>query len=225
MSQHTVGEIAVRVSKLVEDPNGDIYGAPTSDNTEMTDAIGTAKDEVLSLVLVHSKKYPQTSEAIAFTAGTKEVAITTPPFKVLYAESTPTGGTKTQRHNFGLQQDQDEWSDTRQLYLRRISDGTVNLGRRYTDDAVTVTVFTVVDVADITIASGNAYTFGPTPADVLIQYKAAIILLLSRGRKKDAQFWMLREAKVESQLAEILQTLDATGPRHVRTTRESRDTW
>jgi len=227
MAQITLAKLAVRVSQLVEDPNGNIYGDPTADDTELQDAINTAKDEVLSLVLIHSKKYPQTSEAIVFSAGTKEVAITTPPLKVLYAESTPTGGTKTQRHNFGIHQDQDEWSDTRQLYLRPIDDGTVMLGRRYTDDAITITVFTVVDVADLQVSTDGAssFTFGPSPADTLIQYKATILLLLSRGRKKDAQFWMIREAKLEQQLADNLQTLDATGPRYVQSTRESRDTW
>jgi hypothetical protein len=209
----TFTNIKTRVLALVEDPNQDIY----TDSTELNNAVNDAKDQVFSLVRIFTDEYPQANANIAFAATDTEKALPTDFLEILRAESIVSGSTTSKKHriiDFRQQDFSEQLVDTQDLWIRRKSDGTQVLGRKYPGATLTVTIYYVPDVSDISSSSAT-YNFGPPPIDNLIILKSVIYLLLSRGRKESARSYMAREQKLEGQLQENLKMMDKSDTRYV----------
>jgi len=190
----------------VEDVNQDVYST-----AEVQDAINDAKDQVLTLLRIFSDEFPQTDTTVSFADGDREKALPSDFLKMLRIESTPPGSALPFQHFTDDFRSQDHFSATNDMYIRPKADGTYVLGRRWKDSgALTATIYYVADVADITSGS---YTFGPPPTNNLIQAKAIVALLASRGRR--TADWLQREFRIEQALQEILSRLDDSGPRYV----------
>ena len=202
----TFDEMKLRVQQNVEDISGDVYSS-----NELEDLLNDAKDQVLALIRVFSDEFPQTDGSVVFAAGEREKALPADFLKLLRAESTPSGSTLPFQHFIDDFRSQDHFSATNDMYIRAKADGTYMLGRRWKDSALTVTVWYVVDVSDVT--AGATYTFGPPPSGNLIIVKATVGALASRGRR--TVDWLQREFRMEQSLQEILVRLDDSGPRYV----------
>ena len=185
----TLGDLCRRVMQKVDDVNGDLYSA-----TEFSDAINLAKDEVLSLTRIYTDQYPQTSTTIAFGVGDKEIALPTDCLDVLKVEYYDVSGSVPQKRAIIDFMDQ-ESRENSAFYIRRTNRTTIYLGRKYTQNAISVLVYyrpVVDDTSSITTATAATYSFGPDPSDNLIVIKAANYLRGSRDRKlliEEEQRW------------------------------------
>lgn len=197
-----------RVLQNVEDRSNDIYSV-----AEVTDAINDAKDQVFSLVRIWTDEFPQANTTITFAIGDLEKPLPSDFLSILRAQSTADSALPPQAHQVIDFRNQDNnHYNLQALYVRRISDGSYVLGRRYSDQALTVTVYYKPSVADLTSGS-SSFSFGPPPADNLIIIKATLQLLGSR--KRNTAYWQQREQKMEIQLSDNLKDTNDASPRYV----------
>lgn len=186
----TLGDICRRVLQKIDDLSNDLYSA-----IEVSDAINLAKDEVLSLTRIYTDQYPQSSTTITFGVGDKEKTLPTDCLDVLKVEYYDVSGSVPQKRAVIDFMDQ-ESRENSAFYIRRTNRTTIYLGRKYTQNAISVIVYyrpTVDDSATtITTATTATYSFGPDPSDNLIVVKAANYLRGSRDRKllmEEEQRW------------------------------------
>ena len=205
----TFATMETRVLRAVQDPNGDIYKT-----AEVADAVNDAKDQVLSLVQIFTDQYPQTTLVVSFAAGDR-VKPVTDCIKLLRVQSVPSSGTLSVAHRIWTYQSQDNVTHATDMWPEITAAGVYNLARRFTENAVDVSVIYVAKVADLAAAADTSFTFGPPPADNLIVVKSVITLLMSRNRIKGLPAWVRKETKLEQQLQENAQDIDDTGPRNV----------
>lgn len=209
----TLGELCRRVMQKVDDVNGDLYSP-----TEFSDAINLAKDEVLSLTRIYTDQYPQSSTTATFGVGDKEYKLPDDCLDVLKIEYYDVSGSVPQKRAIIDFMDQ-ESRENSAFYIRRTNRTTIYLGRKYTQNAISVIVYyrpTVNDTASITTATTATYSFGPDPSDNLIIVKAANYLRGSRDRK----LLMDEEQRWERIYVENMSRFNRS-PRRVRYVREA----
>lgn len=213
----TINEIINRIRHNVEDINADIYTV-----AEVEDAVGTAKDEVVSLIQNNDDQHMVNKETVVFAEGENEKALTGKFNTVLLAESIPAGATISRKHDIRFLFDkptsgvEDVVPYDLYIYAKQVAGSpnvnTYYLGRMQTDLAETYSLWGFQTIADI--ASGtNEFGAAPFLFDTLIVIKATINLL--SARKRAIKDWLFREGKIEFQLIEGLKNKDRSQARYV----------
>lgn len=205
-----VSEFIARVRYYIEDKNSLLY-----DPAEVLAALNEAKDEVLSLIRIFTDAFPNAAISFDFAVGETAKTTTVDILKILKVYSYDSNGYERSHtikptqfaHEFNLDYPED-------IQYSRTSNGTYTFGRRNSEEALTLIINYVPNVADF-LNSLTDINFGPPPTNNLIINKAALILLDSRKRTESARRLEPRIAKLEMQLQENLATFSNAGPRYV----------
>lgn len=202
----TFNEIKTRILSNCEDPNLSIYPV-----AEVEDAINQAKDDVLECVRDANSNVLIDSTTVTFAANDREENLGDATFlEISHVES----GDPPYRHRVIDFRDKEfEYSTLSNdaFYLYSNASAQSILGRANISPAITVTVRYRNEFADQT-TGGSGWGF-PKLGDDLLVVKGTILLLTSRRR--DTNYWINRETKLEEKLATMLQRRNRTGSRRV----------
>jgi len=207
----TFAEMETRVRQLIQDVGSDLYPP-----VEVAAALNDAKDEVFAIHKTITGQNPLYVDDIAFIADAKDASLSgLTNFEGSTTKIEKLGGTNNNARSYNLVPFQDEFNTfnaDNEMMLYQDETGTWFLRRKFFQQALTIRLYYHGKMADLVTGSASSFIM-PAPADNLIQYKAANILLPGRLRPP---VYERRETKLEVTYREVLQGANKVEARTVR---------